>query len=495
MKQEILKIFKSVNLKPYLCGGTARDLYMSKLPFGWDVCVKSTLQELKRKFKSSLINIDDYNHRVTLSIENKNVYVYPLKRISLINTYYNYDYTNNLEEDSKSRDFTVNSLYYDIDEDKFLDFHNGKQDIANRIIRFIGNPHDRILESKARLLRAPVLATILGPGWNIDYESQEAIKDMHLRLVPVNHKQINPEIMNLLLRSKYPSKAFNLMRSLKLLEDFFPELNNCIGIEQSNKAVGLELYQHIMYALDSIGLYSNNLLVLKLAALLHDIGKPYTKIITDSGIHFYNHENVGAYLAEKVLTRWGFQRNIINQVVMLVVNHLFDASPRKSEVSIKKLIAKVGPKSINTLIDLRVADRRGTGRKNISMEKVEMLRKRINTLLPTLQSDKFVLNISDKELLSMIEKHTEVPEEAIVELKKYLEAKVRSETLKNRSQSLKNAVIKVNKIACPLDKKHLFKTWFEYETDSSDVFQNGFLKCGIYCNFTCNKYLKPRAKT
>ena len=494
MKEKILTLFKSVKLKPYLCGGTARDLYMGKEPFGWDICVKSTLTELSKKFKSSLINVDEYNHKIVIDLNGKHLHIYPMKKISLINTYYNYDYTSDLEEDSDSRDFTINSLYYDFEEDKFLDFHGGKQDIANKIISFVGDPSDRILESKARLLRAPVLASILGAGWNIDYESQEAIKEMHLRLVPVNQKQINPEITKLLTRSRFPSKAFNLMRSLKLLEDFLPELDNCIGIEQSNKAVGLELYQHIMYAMDSIKLDSENLLILRLAALLHDIGKPYTKIITDSGIHFYNHENVGAYLTERILSKWGFSRPIISKIVLLVMNHLFDASPRRSDLSIKKLINKVGSENINILIDLRIADRLGTGRKDISMEKVETLRSRINNLLPNIMKDAVSLNIGDKELYQMVSTHTEEVKEACIELKRYLKAKILSGSLKNRPQSIKSAVVKVNKISCPLDKKHLFKTWADYEGDASDLFQNGTLKCGIYCEFTCNKYLKPKPK-
>lgn len=492
MKQEILNTFKAAGLKPYICGGTARDLYMGQTPYGWDVCVSTSLANLRKKFKNSITNVDEYNHKVSINLNTEIVNIYPMKKITLVNTYYNYEYTDNLEEDSNSRDFTINGLYYDIEEDKFLDYHNGKQDIANKIIRFIGSPSDRILESKVRILRAPVLAAVLGSGWNIDYESQEAIKEQHLRLVPVNQKQIYPEMVNLLTRSKYPSKAFNLMRSLKILEDFFPELNNCIGIEQSNKAIGLELYQHIMLAMDSIKLESTNLLILRLAALLHDIGKPYTKITTDSGIHFYNHENVGAYMAERILTRWGFSRNIITTVVLLVVNHLFDASPKKSDLSIKKLITKVGAENINTLIDLRIADRMGTGRKNISMEKVESLREKINSLLPNILKENITLNISEKELMSMIDKHTEETEKAYLELKRYLETKVISGAIKNRPQSIKNAVIKVNKIQCPLDKKHLFKTWADYELDSADVFPNGMLKCGVYCGFTCNKFLKAK---
>ena len=494
MIQKIFTLFKNMNLKPYLCGGTARDLYIGIKPFGWDVAVNCSLVELRKKFKTNLVNVDEYNHRITIEMGDTNVNVYPLKKIILINTYYNHEYTDNLELDSNSRDFTINGLYYDIEEDTYLDFHNGKQDIANKIIRFISNPKDRIIESKVRLLRAPVLASILGPGWNIDYESSEAIKELNLRLIPVNQKQIYPELINLFTRSRYPSKAFNLMRSLKLLDDFFPELSNCIGIEQSNKAVGLDLYTHIMYAMDSIKLDNNNILVLRLAALLHDIGKPYTKITTDTGIHFYNHENVGAHLAERIMTRWGFSRNVVNSVILLIINHLFDASPKRSDLSIKKLINKVGTENINALLDLRVADRVGTGRKDISMEKVEELRTKINKLLPEFTKEKFVLNITDKELVTIIENYTTEVDDTVLEIKKYLEVKCATNELKNRPQSLKNAVMKVNKIDCPLSKKHLFKTWTDYTTDTADVFQNGSFKCGVFCNFKCNKYLRPRQK-
>lgn len=492
MINKISNSFKSVGLKPYLCGGTARDLYMGKNPYGWDVCVNDSLSNLRKKFKLNLVSTDEYNHKITINLDNTHVNIYPLKKITLINTYYNYEYTSSLEEDSNSRDFTINSLYYDIDEDRFLDFHNGKQDIANKILRFINDPLERILESKVRILRAPVLASILGSGWNIDYETQEAIKEQSLRLVPVNSKQICQEMTNLLLRSETPSKAFNIMRSLKILDHFFPELLNCVGIEQSNKAVGLELYQHIMLALDSIKLDANNLLVLRLAALLHDIGKPYTKITTKTGIHFYNHENVGAYLAERILTRWGFSKTITNNVVLLVTNHLFDASPKKSDLSIKKFITKIGHDNIHTLLDLRIADRNGTGRADISMAKIEHLRQRINKLISNMQNEKVTLNISDKDLLTLISRYTEESEKAIVELKQYLEILVTSGVIKNKTQNIKKAAAKITKIQCPLDKKHLFKTWTDYITDSADVFPNGMLKCGVYCGFICNKILKPK---
>jgi len=491
MKNIILSTFKAVGLKPYLCGGTARDLYIGKEPYSWDVCVNETLANLRKKFKNNMVSIDEYNHKISINIKDNTINVYPLKKIVLINTYYNYEYTSSLEEDSNSRDFTINALYYDIEEDKFLDFHGGKQDLANKILKFVGNPLERILESKVRILRAPVIISILGSGWNIDYETQEAIKEHSLRLVPVNPKQIYQEMVNLLTRSENPSKAFNLMKTLKILDSFFPELLNCVGIEQSNKAVGLELYQHIMLALDSIKLNNNNLLILRLAALLHDIGKPYTKITTKTGIHFYNHENVGAYLAERILNRWGFPKAVINTVVLLVTNHLFDASPKKSDLSIKKLITKVGNENIHTLLDLRIADRLGTGRADISMEKIELLRQRINNLLPLVYRDKLVLNITDEELISMISKFTEEAEKAVIELKRYLEILVTSGIIKNKQQSLKKAITRVNRIQCPLDKKHLFKTWADYIMDSADIFPNGMLKCGVYCGFTCNKILKP----
>ena len=420
--------------------------------------------------------------------------LFPLKKIELINTYYNYSFTDSLQEDSNTRDFTINALYYNPITNEWFDFHNGMTDIDNRLIRFIGTPEIRILESKIRLLRAPILSAILGEWWTIEVNTCNAIIKHKLKIATINPRQVNVELTKLFLRAAVPSKAFKMFRHLELLEDFFPELQRCIDVEQSNKATGLDLFQHIMYAIDSISPTKSNTLILRLAALLHDVGKPYTEVLIDDKVHFYNHENVGAYLAEKIMYRWGFGKLLIGKIIFLIQNHLFDASSSKSETSIKKLIQKIGIENIHDLLDLRIADRFGTGRSDIKMDNIHRLRDRINKIISTQNIEHFQLALTDEELIDELKGNTVFLEDSLPELKSYLSFKILSGKLQNKTVNLKRAINKIIKIPCPLDTPHLIKTWSDLQKGSADTFPDGKLKCGVFCNFICNRKLETDYK-
>jgi len=493
--KNIIKLLNSYNLQAFVCGGTARDLYLNRTPYNLDIAVNADLATLRNKLATKIVNINDYSASILIKYKDTIYTLYPLKKIELLNTYYNYSFTNSIEEDSKTRDFTINALYYNPLTEEWFDFHNSINDLNNKIIRFVGNPATRILESKIRILRAPILSAILGEGWVIDSNSCDIINEHKLKTAIINPRQINNEIEKLLSRADVPSKAFKLFRFLGLLEDFFPELNRCIGIEQSNKAVGLDLFHHIMYAIDSIDKTKPNALIIKVAALLHDIGKPYTEIKIEDSLHFYNHENVGAYLTEKILYRWGFNKQFINKIVLLVQNHLFDAAPNKSNTSIKKLIQKIGANNIHDLLDLRIADRLGTGRKNISLNNIYNIRDKINIILGVQNLDNFKLAISDAEIKTDVLNYTEFINETVIEIKNYLSHKILSSNLQNKPPNLKRAVNKIIKIDYPLDKTHLFKTWTKLQNESADTFPDKKLKCGIFCNFLCNRKLETDYKT
>ena len=489
MEKQIIKLLNSYGFDAWICGGTARDIYMKRPILNYDIAVCGTLAELQEVLKSKIINVNEYSTSLTIKFKDKEFILYPLKKIELINTYYNFTFTKSLKEDAASRDLTINSLYYNPLTKEWFDYYNSKKDINKKILRFVGDPTTRILESKIRILRLIVTAAILGEEWKIDDQTAKAIYENRLRLVPVNSRQISTEITKLFKYSAKPSIAFKLMRRFYILEDFFPELQQCISVEQSNKSPGLDLYNHIMYCLDAVQPHKANSFLLRFAALLHDIGKPYTKITTDTGLHFYNHENIGAYIAERILFRWGFSRNFINKVTLLIVNHLFDATPYKSNASIRKLIYKVGSNNIHDLLDLRVIDRLGTGRKDISLANIEKLRNKINAALLILDPKHFKLQMLDEEIRTIISNTTAIADQTVPTIKQYLEQKILAGRLQNKTTNLKQAILKINKINCPLDKEHLFKTWTALQNGSADLFPNGNLKCGVFCNFICNKHL------
>jgi tRNA nucleotidyltransferase (CCA-adding enzyme) len=488
--KSVVKFLKSHGYTSYICGGTARDLKLKKTLKYYDIAVKSTLSELQASFKDKIIATDPFSTSVTIKYMDSEFTLYPMKKVWLENSYYKFEYTGSLKEDAESRDFTINALYYDPLGNKWYDFFNGEKDLNDKIIRFIGNPHSKILESKVRVLRGPVLAGMLGTGWSLETRTNEAIKDYRLKLALAHSAQVYKEINKIFTRVEVPSKVFNILRSAKVLDDFFPELALCVGIPQSNKRKNLDLFQHIMYALDSVKLSHPRCSIIRAAALLHDIGKPQCQTNINDNLHFYGHEKAGAFLTERILFRWGFKKDFIKRISALISLHLFDASKKISDLSVRKLINKAGPDNIHNLLDLRIADRYGTGRPNISMEKVEFLRKRVNQQLEKISPNDFKLNLSDKEILKLVDDHTDDPRGTLLNVKHFLKNKILYDSINNKSQNLKRIIRNTIKINCPLGAPHFFNTQIQVQENRSESFEDGKLKCGVFCNFVCDKKLR-----
>lgn len=491
IEKQIIKLLNSYGLEAYLCGGTARDRHLGRTPAGYDIAVNATLSDLRRLLQAKIIRVNEYDISITISYMEEDFVLYPLKKIKLMNTYFNYEFTDSLEEDSSTKDFTINALYYDPIKDKWYDFQDGIKDLKSKVIRFVGDPETRVLESKVRLVRALVLCGILGQGWSLDRRTHEAIDTLKLKAVPIHPRQFYVEMSKALIRSEQPSRVFKLLRSTKLIETVFPELKYTIGVEQSNKSKNLDLFEHIMYTIDSVSTDKPNVLLTRLAGLLHDIGKPYTQVYTNTGVHFYNHENVGAYLSERIMSRWGFSKGMIETVSLLIKSHLFDISPIKSDNSVKKLISKVGSDNIHNLLDLRMADRAGINRK-MDMKKIYILRDKVNKQLAKISPDDFKLQLSDDAIRKAIKKKTDNIDLALIEAKDFLKHKVIYGRVMNKASSLRKALNKINVIECPLDKPHLFKTWRNLQHNTADIFPDGGLKCGVFCNFICNDIIKNK---
>ena len=482
----IIKLLESRGYEAYVSDETARDLYIGRKPRRHYVAVAAKFDELQQQFKEFIVMVDPHTTTLKFNYRKSIFIVRPLQKIKIDHTYCSYSYTDSFETDAKHRGYTIQALYYNPINETWLNFHNAKQDIDNKTIRLI-NSTVSLLESKIRILNGPVLAGILGEGWKLSKDTHDAIKEFHLKIVMAHTSQIKQEITKLMAECEVPSKVFNILRSTKVLDILFPELTLCIGIPQSNKRSNLDLYQHIMYATDSVKLTQPNNVIIRLSALLHDIAKPHTQVETETGMHFYSHEIVGAMLSERILFRWGFPKNVSNKVALLVRNHLFDAYAKVPIKSIRKLISRIGPENIHDLIDLRIADRYGTGRKDISMKKVYAFRERINKELAKISPSQFKLVLSEDDIYKYIRYSTDNAKESIEPIQKYLENKVLYGRVANKAANLKRTIREVNKIKCPLDKAHLFKTWTSILKDDQDVFEDGKLKCGVYCGFICDK--------
>ncbi len=220
-----------------------------------------------------------------------------------------------LEQDLSRRDFTINSLAMDINGN-IIDLFNGKEDLANRIVRAVGDPDKRFEEDQLRAMRAIRFATVL--DFYIDSETFNSIKKV--KLTKVSNERIRDELSKI-LESPNRSRGLHLLDESNLLVQILPEISNLKGILQEERYhPEKDTFIHTTLAVKALHQHAS--LELVLATLLHDVGKPATRTVIDNEIHFYSHEEVGAKLSEDILRRLKFPSYTIDSVKWLVANHM-----------------------------------------------------------------------------------------------------------------------------------------------------------------------------
>ena len=265
-------------------------------------------------------------------------------------------------------DFTIHSIYMNCDTKQIYDPFDGLKDLKAKTIRI----ERAALQSKPiKLLEACRLTAELEFTMNLGtwYE----LYDQARLARHINVTELAPELINILMLVQ-PSVAFKLMQETRLLEFVLPELAACENIMQNKRSGVHNVFEHIMYAIDA----ADRDLPIRLTVLFHDIAKPQTLEIADDGkIHFFKHEILGSKIAKQYMRYWGFDKDMIQKVSHLVLHHMFDADPRLTDKSVRRLIRKVGKDLVYDLLKVRIADRLGTPNR-ISMKKIKLLKKKID---------------------------------------------------------------------------------------------------------------------
>ncbi|MBN2049337.1 MAG: HD domain-containing protein [Spirochaetales bacterium] len=284
-------------------------------------------------------------------------------------------FTPSIEKDLERRDFTMNALALDLATGALLDPHDGKEDLQKGIIRAIGNPVERFSEDGLRLLRACRFSSQL--GFLVHPDTLEGMKKTHGNILKVSVERIRSEIEKILSSPK-PSLAFRIMDQTGLLEDILPDLAAARKVGEKGSA-GLDVLEHSLKACD--GAPADNLPV-RLAALLHDLGKPGCRVVHPDGRETYHgHEKVSEELARNFMKKYRFPKLVEERVCRLVYHHMFDYQPDWPDSALRRLIFRVGTEYLDDLILLREADHYGGGGAIKKHPYLDDLRKRISYLL------------------------------------------------------------------------------------------------------------------
>lgn len=357
---------RKAGFEAYLVGGCVRDLFLGKDPKDWDITTNATPEAIQSLYEETFYENEYGTVGVVTQSKDPKLKVIEITPYRLESAYSNVrhpdsvSWSTNLSDDLKRRDFTVNAIAYDPETDTFIDEHGGQEDLKRKLIVTVGNPDDRFAEDALRMLRAIRLAAEL--DFALDGATAQGIAKNAESLGRISAERIRDEFMKTLMSDR-PMQALFVAQKLGILKYIVPELEEGVGCAQ-NQAHSFDVFEHIMRSLQHAADKKWPLEV-RLAALLHDVGKPASRRWSDEkgDWTFYGHDVIGGRMTKTILSRLKFPRDVIEQVATLVRWHMFFSDPDKITLSaVRRVIARVGTENIMHLLNLRVCDRIGTGR-------------------------------------------------------------------------------------------------------------------------------------
>ncbi len=483
-----LKILNALNVLQengylsYLVGGCVRDLLLGKTPNDWDITTLATPEQIQTTFEKEGFKTVYENQFGTVLVilgegkEEKGLEITPFRTESKYSDKRHPDeikWAKTLEEDLARRDFTVNAIAIALtkflnpksetlnkskiqnlksqNNYQLIDLFKGQEDIKNQTIRAVGIPEQRFKEDALRLMRAIRFAVYLGEKpWQIEEKTLAAIKKQASDLSFVSNERIRDEFIKI-IESHNPKQGIELLREAGLLKHILPELLEGFGIAQ-NKHHTFEVYQHNLLALEYAHKQKFSFEV-KMAALLHDIGKPRTKRGQGKNATFYNHELVSAKMAEKILQRLKFPKKQIDKITLLVKSHLFYYNVGEvKDASIRRLVKKVGPENIEELLELRYADRIGSGVPKAEPYKLRHLKYLVEKVSKDPISTK-MLKVTGEDIMSVLKIK---PGPKVGHILSYLLSLVLSYPEKNKKNVLTQKIKEVGQMS-DLEIGHLFE--------------------------------------
>ncbi|HUD20367.1 MAG TPA: HD domain-containing protein [Patescibacteria group bacterium] len=376
--QSIIDEVKKNGFDAYAIGGSVRDLLMDRPTKGWDFTTNATPEDLLRIFPDSFY--DNQFGTVGIKMRDTDETVTDVYEITTYRSEEGYkdhrhpdkiSWGKTLAGDLGRRDFTINAIA--CDGQKIVDPYDGQKDLKDKIIRTVGNPDDRFKEDALRMMRAIRQASEL--GFMIDPMTLAAIKKNAVLLKEISIERIRDELLKL-LASSYAADGILLLKSSGLLTFIIPELIPAFDVQQKSPKRH-HIYDVGTHCVMAMKYCPSKDPIIRLATLLHDIGKVHTFKKDDTGlITFYNHEVVGARIARSICYRLKLSKKQIDKVVTLIRWHQFSVDERQTDSAIRRIIRHVEKENLDDMLALRIGDRLGGGAQETSW-RLELFKKRL----------------------------------------------------------------------------------------------------------------------
>ena len=355
--RDLLGTLWTADKAAYVVGGSLRDVVLDRRPDDWDLASDARPDELLDLFPGAV-----YENRFGTVAVRREGEVFEITTFRTDHDYADFrrphriEFGDTIEVDLARRDFTVNAIAWGArpgEPPTLIDPFHGRADADARVLRAVGEATARFEEDALRMIRAVRLAATL--GFEVETSTLAGIRSRAELAAHLSGERIAAEL-DKLLAAALPSVGLRLMSETGLLVPISPDLAAQRGIPQ-NKVPGEDLWDHTLRTVDAAPAARP---VVRLAALLHDIGKPAT--FADG--HFVGHEFVGAELAGAFLDRLRSPHAVRDRVVELVRHHMFSYEPTWSDAAVRRFIGKMAPigdGALDELLELREADNIGSG--------------------------------------------------------------------------------------------------------------------------------------
>ena len=423
-----IKILNKLNEygKGYIVGGAIRDILLGLKPKDVDFATNLPYETLKTLFSEYTPKETGKSFGVLRIKINDIDYEIAKFREDIYGKEEKVAFIDDIKNDLARRDFTINAMAYN-QKEGIIDLYNGQRDIENKVINFVGNAEERIIEDPLRVLRAFRFMSRL--KFSLSENTIKAIIKQKNLLKNIPEERITTEFSKLLLGENIKN-TLTLMKDTGVLELIIPEFRATYDFEQYNPHHNLDLFNHIISVVSKVPAD----LELKYSALLHDIAKPIVQTFDEKGIaHYKTHEIVGADMARDILTRLKLPLKLINTVEDIIKKHMIlyrDVTDKK----FNKLLSEMGYDNLWRLIEHSNADNGSKNNEVVSTENdlYERLQRAVEKQMQITVND---LAINGKDLIELGFTGTEIGQ-----IKKELLDKYLSEELQNEKEEMLNYV-------------------------------------------------------
>ena len=403
---KVLSIYKKLReagFQAFFVGGCVRDFLMGRPITDWDFATDAEPSEIQKIFPHSfydnkfgtvgipLPNVPEKEHEGVIEIttfRTESEYR-DLRRPEKV------EWGKSIEEDLSRRDFAINSIAAELvgKETKYIDPFGGLLDIEKKVVRTVGNPNERFNEDALRLLRAIRFATQL--GFEIEKETREAIVKNSKNLGKISGERIRDELLKI-LSTINPYEGILLLDRSGLLDQIIPELTKGKGVSQARpgRHHKSDVFTH---NIESLKHCPSKDPIVRLATLLHDVGKPYVRSEDEEGhVIFYNHEVKGAKIAYEICDRLRLSKKKREKVVTLIRWHMFTVDEHITDSAIRRFIRRVGIVNVADMMDLRIGDRLGGGTQVAESWRLKKFKARVaNELNPPFSMNDLAIDGND----------------------------------------------------------------------------------------------------